>query len=82
MDLYKMWETEGVLDYTPATFICLAFHERPDDFTLDRLRNSIFMYGWCQGKACWYAIATPETRQLAENILQTAIPFEKGQRNR
>ena len=60
----------------PKEFVRIVFSSRPDTKTLQKLRRSVFMYGWFGGEACWYAAYTPTTRAWADLVCSKAENWE------
>lgn len=57
-------------------YVCLDFPGRLSEELMLKLRNSVFMYGYLRatdgtGRACYHAVATEETEQLARELCQS-----------
>lgn len=65
----NVWETDGVKMHQPVKFLCLEFFLPPGDTIMLAMKRSAFMYGWFNGKACWYTVSTPEAMQFLEDTL-------------
>jgi len=76
---YNIWEVEKLGTEGVKRYICFRMYARPDDQTNRAVQMSSFMYGFFKGDAqaygmaCWYAVLTDETRELAEDLLAGAI---------
>lgn len=73
---YDIWDVDHFRLFQVVRMVCLSFHRRPDDQTLDLLKQSSFMYGWFEGEACWHAVWTKQTRGLAEDIARGSDPYD------